>query len=387
MPRCLTWGEQRIKECTDWRDNGHEECTDWRDDGYSECQDWDRNCCDWWPCSWGCKIISWICTASVWISSWVCYAAVWIAAVTCVAWATITTAVCVVWDFVVTVVNAVIVSVESIFGWVLSAIAAVVEIILSIPIIGALVRWIISLVEAIIWTIVSIIDAVAGLLGIRPEKLLRVCPVILADELSKPVDTLAHAVDQLQIAANILKRDANIRLIPSAPFKYATGFSGAPVVTEDWIKVLDREPGDPDTLDPPCDAAAFGADLGVAGSKFNLLMTVHCFYGTWRRLLGYGGPVSVFFVRSVQGGGAGCGTWIVDFVTVATQTMPLTDESLRRVACHELGHAGNLWHIGASDNPDNLMATPRPSVSNVMDFKIYDWQVLLLRASKHVTYF
>jgi hypothetical protein len=114
-------------------------------------------------------------------------------------------------------------------------------------------------------------------------------------------------------------------------------------------------------------------------------MTTHCFYGAWRRLLGYGAPLSVFFVRSVPGG-AGCGLWIVDFVTVAAQTVP-TPQDLRRVAAHELGHAANLWHIGAASNADNLMATPRPPVANVFDYRLHDWQVLLVRASKHVTYF
>jgi hypothetical protein len=385
MPECLAWGTERTKECTDWRDDGHSECTEWRDDGHSECEDWDDRCCDWWPCSWGCKLVTWVCVAAVWVASWVCIAAVWVSSWVCVGWAWITTAVCVVWDVFVTIVSAVVVTLESIFGWVLSAIAAVIEIILSLPLIGAILRWIISLITAIWWTFVSIIDIVAGLLGIRPEKKLRVCAVILADERSKPVDSVEHAVDQLQVAANIFKRDANIRLIPSGPFQYSTGFNGAPVVTEDWITVLDREPGDTDTLDPPCDADGFAQDLGIPGSKFNLLMTVHCFYGTWRRLLGYGAPVSVFFVRSVPGS-EGCGIWIVDFVTVAAQTMPIPQD-LRRVAAHELGHASNLWHIGASDNGDNLMATPRPLLPDVFDFRMYDWQVLLVRASKHVSYF
>jgi hypothetical protein len=385
MPSCLKWGSERITECTDWRDEGHNECTEWRDDGYSECQSWDRNCCDWWPCSWGCKIVSWICTASVWISSWVCIAAVWISSWVCVGWTVITTAICVLWDVVTTVVNALLVTVESILGWVASALAAIVEVILSIPFLGGLIRWIINIVNAVVWAIVSIGDAILGLLGIRPEKLLRVCPVILADERSRPVDTAAHAVDQLQVAANLLKREANIRLVPSAPFKYATGFGDVPLVTADWIKILDREPGDSDTLDPPCDADGFGADLGVAGSKFNLLMLVHCFYGAWRRRVGYGAPVSVFFVRSVPGS-EGCGLWITDFVTVAAQLMP-TSQDLRRVATHELGHASNLWHVNASDNGDNLMAVPRPAVADVMNYRLHTWQVLLMRASKHVTYY
>lgn len=385
MPSCLQWGQENFTECAEWLDNGHSECTEWEDHGYSECSDWDKNCCDWWPCSWGCKIVSWVCAATVWIASWVCVVSVWISSWVCAAWVTVTSLVCVLWDIATTVINVVLVTIESIVGWVLSGLAAIVAVILSIPFLGGLIRWIINLVTAIVWAVVSLADAFLGLIGIRPEKLLRVCPVILADERSRPVDTVAHAVDQLQVAANLLKREANIRLVPSGPFKYSTGFNDAPVVTEEWIKVLDREPGDSDTLDPPCDAEGFGADLGVAGSKFNLLMIVHCFFGAWRRLLGYGAPVSVFFVRSVPGS-EGCGMWIVDFVTVAANVVP-TPQDLRRVTTHELGHSTNLWHVDASSNGDNLMAVPRPAVPDVMNYRLHTWQILLVRASKHVTYF
>ncbi|MCY1668923.1 hypothetical protein [Rhizobium sp. SL86] len=385
MPTCLQWGEERVESCTSWADQGHSECTQWRDDGYSSCTAYEADCCDWWPCSWACKLVSWICVASVWVSSWVCIAAVWIAKWVCVGWTVVTTAICVLWDVVTTIVNAVLVTLEGLIGWVLSLIAAVVEIILSIPIIGAILRWVISLVTAVINIVASIVDILAGLVGIRPEKILRVCPVILADEFSRPVGNLAHAVDQLQVAADMLKRDCNIRLVPSGPFQYSTGFNGAPQVTEGWIKVLSREVGDPDTLDPSCNAEGFGNDLGKAGSKFNLLMTTHCFFGNWRRLTGYGAPVAVFFVRSV-GGAEGCGLWITDFVTVVGRTMPVQPD-LRRITTHEIGHATNLWHVPVASNGDNLMSVPRPMLPDVMQFRFYDWQVLLVRASKHVSYF
>jgi hypothetical protein len=385
MPACLEWAEELSKECTEWRDDGSYECSEWRDDGYSECSDWDEDCCDWWPCSWGCKIVSWICVASVWVSSWVCVGFVWISSFVCIVYIMITTLVCVVWDLVTTIVNAVLVTLESILGWVLSGLAAIIAILLSLPIIGAIIRWLLNFLTAIIWFLIGLPDLILGLLGIRPEKLLRVCPVILTDERGKPVGNLKHAIDQLQIAANLMKRECNVRLVPLKPFQYATGLNGAPTVTADWIKVIDRGSHDSDVLDPDCDLSGFGADLGVAGSKFNLLMMVHCFYGAWRRLLGYGAPVSVFFVRSQQGGAAeGCGMWIVDFITVVGHVMPVS-EDFRRVTVHEMGHATNLLHVDGTG--DNVMIMPRPSTTNVMDFIFYTWQILLIRASKHVSYF
>ena len=47
-------------------------CNEYRDDGYNRCDDWDSECCDWWPCSWGCKLITWICVAWYWVANLVC---------------------------------------------------------------------------------------------------------------------------------------------------------------------------------------------------------------------------------------------------------------------------------------------------------------------------
>ena len=89
MPTCLEWATER-----------HEECVEWRDDGYEGCDAWDSRCCDWWPCSWACKVVTWFCVAWVWVSNLVC-----------VAWNVITTTFCVVWDVVTTVINAILVGV------------------------------------------------------------------------------------------------------------------------------------------------------------------------------------------------------------------------------------------------------------------------------------
>jgi len=68
--------------CTAYREEVIWACTEYRDDGYEACDRWDKNCCSWWPCSWGCRLFSWICFAWIWVSSWVCvgwgYVASWV---------------------------------------------------------------------------------------------------------------------------------------------------------------------------------------------------------------------------------------------------------------------------------------------------------------------
>jgi len=375
MPRCLEWAEERIEECNEWRDEGH-----------NECDEWDERCCDWWPCSWLCKLVTWVCIGFVWVASWVC-----------IGWTVFTTAVCVVWDVVTTIVNAILVTLESILGWIVSAVAFIIELIEMIPVFGTLVRWIISIVTTIIWTIVSLGDALLGLIGIRPEKILRACTVILRDENGAPVATEEFATELLQVAADMYKRDANVRLIPLGPFKYSTGFLGPESVTNEWVHTNSAS-SDSDTLDVACGAGGVGAEWGLSGSKFQWLASTNCFYGAWRRVLGYGAPVTCFIIRSIPGA-LGCSLWITDYVTVVgEQTLPPTDPGYvpptsPRTIGHELGHSCNLWHVCVDDGITNLMATQgacdpaSATLPNRANPELSNWQVLLVRSSKHVTYF
>jgi hypothetical protein len=370
MGTCIQWAEERVEECTEWRDEGH-----------NECDEWDSQCCTWWPCSWACTLATWVCVGYVWIAN-----------VVCVGWTLFTTAVCIAWDIATTIINAVVVSLESTLGWVLSAIAFVVELIEMIPILGTLVRWVINFVTFVVWSVVSLLDAGLGLIGIRPEKILRVCTIILRNEEKEdgkkgdPVATLAYARALLQMAADIYKRDANVRIVPLRPFKYSTGFLDAEQVTDDWIQIDDAS-GDADTLDVPCDGAGVGMEWWLTGTKFQAKSSLMCFYGAWRRILGYGAPVTCFIIRSLPNA-SGCCLWITDYATMQGGDVPPSNP---RVLAHEVGHASNLWHICVDDDVANLMAIQTvcnsPTLPNTANPQLSNWQVLLVRASKHVTYF
>lgn len=370
MAKCLEWGEER-----------HQECSEWKDEGESSCSDWDEDCCDWWPCSWGCKLVTWLCVAWVWVSNWVC-----------VGWTWITTAVCLVWDVITTVVNAIIVTIESIVGWLLDAIAFVVELIFEIPFIGRFIKWLWNLVTFIFWTLVSLGDALLGLIGIRPEKKLRICTIILRDESGNAVAATPYVVNLLQNAVDVLRREANIRLVRLSPFEYDSGFAGNETVTADWVQV-DGGNSDGDTLDVSCNAAGFGADLGLSGTKFDFKASTKCFFGDFRRVIGYGAPITCFIIRTIPDGGTGCGAfgcglWITDYITVRNQPCRGEGPQInRRVAAHELGHSGNLWHLDAASNTTNLMAVPWDGNDPTTMTRLSTWQILLFRASKHVTYF
>jgi hypothetical protein len=287
---------------------------------------------------------------------------------------------------ITTVANAILVTLESILGWVLSAFAFIVELLEMIPVLGTLIRWIINGISLIVIVLDGLIDAGLGLIGIRPEKILRICTVILSDEKGNPVASTDNAVAMLQLAADVFKRDANIRLVPLRPFYYSTGFNGAAMVDASWVQT-DSAQSQSNILDAPCNA---GGEWLVEGSLLQLKTSTLCFYGAWRRVLGYGAPITCFLVRSMPGA-LGCSLFITDYVSVIGN-FNLPPDSPRTVG-HEVGHSSMLWHTCVDDNIRNIMATGAPcdpvssTQPNRADPELEDWQAIIVRTSKHATYF
>lgn len=370
MSKCIEWAEERTRECTEYRDEGYNACAEYKDKGYNACSDWDSRCCDWWPCSWFCKLLTWFCVAWYWVSNIVCVAWYWVSNIVCVAWTWVTTAFCLVWDVVTTVVNAIIETLESILSWVLSALAFIIELIFSIPILGRILKWIWNIILTAFWGLVGLIDAALGVIGIRPEKKLRVCVIVLRDENGTAVAQTSNVVTNLQAAIDIFRQEANVRIIPSAPFQYGSGFAGPEEADESWVHVNPGSSG-PGVLDVDCGSGAAGEDLWVTGSEFEFLASTRCFYSNFRRVLGYGAPVIIFIVRSFSGGDIGCSLGpLTDYITILGRN-PIC-------IAHELGHSCNLWHVGGANNLMNA-ACGRTELSW--------WQVAILRNSRHVTYF
>jgi hypothetical protein len=213
--------------------------------------------------------------------------------------------------------------------------------------------------------------------------------VILRDDRGQTA-TVNDALRLLQLAVDVYKRDANVRIVPSQPFKYTTGFTGGDTVDASWV-VEDGAESDATILHVPCGAGGVGAEWLVGGSIYQWKASTLCFFGNWRRVLGYGSPVTCFFVRDVVGA-LGCALWITDYVTVEGTVLAPPSSSPRTLG-HEVGHACNLWHTCVDDDNSNLMATQEACdpdstvVPNRLSPRMSNSQVLLVRMSKHVTYF
>jgi len=212
----------------------------------------------------------------------------------------------------------------------------------------------------------ALLDAV----GFRPVKHIRVFIKILRDENGVPVAQPADLEVGLATAQRILAEQANVILQPPP----------VPDVTATAIVSILDEPAPREALDVHCDAPAWREDFGIAGEFFSR----HLARNIFGMMLGIGAPVTVFIVRDVKDK-AGCSLGpLTDYVTVAPiglegrfrsgeDTGPLQAGTI----AHEIPHACALWHVG---DRSNLM---HPSTDGT---QLSLWQKVVLRNSRHVTY-
>lgn len=198
----------------------------------------------------------------------------------------------------------------------------------------------------------GILDFFLSWLGMLPVKKLRVRFVILRDERGLPVMDEAVAHTAYEETMRILGRAAQVELVPVG-WRVVTAPHGAPRAA----------------LDVRCTDGAWSDDIGEAGAFYRSIMAKTA-AGT---LLGYGAPVTVFFVRSISDKN-GCSLGLLtDYVTVEASAVKRT----RGLIAHEIAHACGLFH---SQDTANLMFAAGPGMG------ISRFQTAVLRNSRHVTY-
>jgi hypothetical protein len=234
---------------------------------------------------------------------------------------------------------------------ILNVVGLIVGIILAIPGIGRFLRQLWGLVTELIWRFLGIPGLLLDLVWMWTKRL-RVNIYILSDNKGPlateaslaPVIADAQAIYR-QFKINLIVEDVQVQT----------------VVAPDYV------------LDVHCDGGAFKDDYGRAGTWFEIHANEYRtgFEGNGRRLVGYGGPLTVFVVRDVVGK-RGCSLGpLSDYVTIEGGT-PIC-------LAHELGHACG-W-VDHSENTGNLM------FSACGGRNLTKWQQLVIRNSRHVTYF
>ncbi|MCH7663452.1 MAG: hypothetical protein IH859_06245 [Chloroflexi bacterium] len=260
----------------------------------------------------------------------------------------------------------------SLLSAVLNSAAVLVELLFSIPVVGRLLKWVWSVVLFLVAAAFGILDAILWLIGARWEKKLRVGVIILRDEngnaLMQPEEVmqgLIHVIQTMFASAKILVLPVWDTANQTKPG------TKVPLEEELWVKT-NPESSRANVLDVGCDLKAITEDLLTTGAEFEFLMASLNFRGNFRRVIGYGAPVIVFVVSSIGRNKLGCSIGpLSDYVTIVKNEVSCI--------CHELGHACNLLHVNAKAN---LM-----HAHGCKQDQLVWWQILLLRASRHVTYF
>jgi hypothetical protein len=258
----------------------------------------------------------------------------------------------------------------------LDPLAGVLGLACSIPYFGTVFCSIKDILLGALGFLLSFGDFLLGLLGILPEKRLRLCIIIQNDERG-PVASDEEVLTYLQKAIDVFKGQANVRILPVKPFNYASAFQDTPKASMDYVE-MDPSISSSITLDIACDTCTgcFRDQWGLTGASFNWKLIRFCFWGNAQRLVGFGAPIGAFAVRSYTTSDDGCSLspGETDYVTVNFRAKH------PRTLPHELAHACWLPHDPDND-PNNLM---NPSGVGVSLSRL---QVAILRASRHVTYF
>lgn len=207
--------------------------------------------------------------------------------------------------------------------------------------------------------LIGLPDLVGSLVGITPEKRLRLKVVILRDSNDRPLATTSQAEAIVEAATTALHEAANVTLEPA-------------IGNEEFVEQL-ADPSPAYVLDPKCNWGGFQHNFTEVGKWYR---------GNSKGYTSRGGVV-MFIVEDVQGK-SGCFTGLVDFGYIdpgaVRDPMGRPAEGARQLTlAHELGHGCDLLH---RKDPTNLM-TPG---SDERTTKLTRWQRAVLRTSRHVRY-
>lgn len=216
--------------------------------------------------------------------------------------------------------------------------------------------FIINWVKIIVSVIVGLPEFLLCLLGLRVRKHLHVCVTVLAGKDGKPVVDLAQVTTVMDDAAAIISKRMNV------------------TVREHGRRVL-RVP------DRNLDVTACSADQLFSGEAADL--SEEAVGGTFADLLGCSDDVldiagevildvlNVIFIRDIlEGGDIGCHLPGTNYVIVDQSAGGLT-------LAHEMGHAGDLWHVSGASNLMNHFTAGD---------EVEAWQQCIFRRSRFVVY-
>lgn len=329
-----------LKVCVQTAHISYDRCSEWGEQRYRECDNYRRECCDWWPCNWGCEIASWFCSAWVWLSKIVCFV-----------WETFTLLICLIWEIIEIV---------------LAPLAALIDFIKAIPVLGRFIGWVINFVTSLAWRLARLPEMILSLIGIEPVLTVRLNVLVIRFNDSYPqiIDT------------------SDPSMISTIPIDHSFIERKIEEANEIWMEaaniniVLDRsvflsENAPQEAAFPSCaDGTSTAEDLGLAGTYYQQAAARNLPLSSLGRTLGLAGGIIVIMpIDVIDAQGCALGPFN-DYLTVDVQ-------SGRFVLAHEIGHKLALGHHGPSTN---LM-----TADSITDSRIEWWQRIWARNSKYAS--
>jgi len=252
-----------------------------------------------------------------------------------------------------------------------NAIAALIDLIFCIPVLGRMIKWVWNSVITLVYFLFGLVEYLLWKLNIQPVKKYRIGFVILRDKDNLPLTSEESVLPVVRKAQEIYSQ-AKVDILPAFPRPKKLSESGEFPESSLWVRTLDK-PASAKILEVGCNLPAMLQDIGLPGTLFQYHTIGVFFESGVRRLTGYGAPVTVFVVQEIVGF-AGCSLgWLSDYVTVESRHLFTT--------AHELGHACNLPH---RKDKANLM---HPASGRQRIILLTEWQIAMIRASRHITFF
>lgn len=218
-----------------------------------------------------------------------------------------------------------------------------------------IIDFIVSWIKIIFWIIAGTPEFLLCLLGIRPRKHIHVCVTILADAHGQQVVPDAQVDTVLNEARQIISRKFNVNVRVHGRKAVRVPESRLDVTACDASQLFSAE--------------AF--DLTVEGNRGKFADLLGC-QGLVDLAAGpLGDVLNIIFIRDIlEGDDIGCHIPGTDYVIVDRSASGLT-------LAHEIGHAGDLWHVSKADNLMNHITIGE---------SVYKWQVCVFRRSRFVVY-
>jgi len=252
-----------------------------------------------------------------------------------------------------------------------NAVAALIDLVFCIPVLGRAIKWIWNSLITLVYFLFGLFEYLGWKLNVRPVKKYRIGFIILRDKDNQPLTSEESVLPAVRKAQEIYSQ-AKVDILPAFPRPKKLSESGEFPESSLWVRILDK-PASAKILEVGCNLPAMLQDIGLPGTLFQYHTLGAFFQSGVRRLTGYGAPVTVFVVQEIVGF-AGCSLgWLSDYVTVESRHLFTT--------AHELGHACNLPH---RKDKANLM---HPASGRQKTILLTEWQIAMMRASRHITLF